>query len=84
MNCQYCGMIHQSFCPRIKAIEYNADGVTVRRIEFHAPLQVTASSFAEAFNVKSSTATTGGLVGTYISQLQKQDSAMNTMNKPND
>jgi hypothetical protein len=35
-NCPHCGMIHQTTCPRVKAIEYNPDG-TVRRIEFHAP-----------------------------------------------
>jgi hypothetical protein len=29
-------MIHQTTCPRVKAIEYNPDG-TVRRIEFHGP-----------------------------------------------
>lgn len=36
-SCPHCGMIHQMTCPRIKAIEYNADGVTVKRIEFHEP-----------------------------------------------
>jgi hypothetical protein len=35
-NCPHCGMIHQTTCPRVKAIEYNPDG-TVRRIEFHTP-----------------------------------------------
>lgn len=35
-NCPHCGMIHQTTCPRIKAIEYNTDG-SVRRVEFHAP-----------------------------------------------
>jgi len=30
-------MLHETTCPRIKAIEYQADGVTVKRIEFHAP-----------------------------------------------
>jgi protein-disulfide isomerase len=33
-NCPHCGMIHQTTCPRIKAIEYGANGV-VTRIEFH-------------------------------------------------
>ena len=32
-------MIHFSICPRIKAIEYNADG-TYKRVEFHEPPQV--------------------------------------------
>lgn len=36
-KCPHCGMIHETTCPRIKAIEYNADG-SVRRIEFHGPL----------------------------------------------
>ena len=35
-NCPYCGMIHQSTCPRIKAIEYHQDG-TVKRVEFITP-----------------------------------------------
>lgn len=38
-HCPYCGMIHQMTCPRIKAIEYNADGST-RRVEFHSPAPV--------------------------------------------
>jgi hypothetical protein len=40
MNCPHCGMIHQTTCPRIKAIEYNLDG-TVKRVEFHGPAPVT-------------------------------------------
>lgn len=43
-NCPHCGMIHQTTCPRIKAIEYNADGITVKRVEFHTPLAVTGRS----------------------------------------
>lgn len=35
--CPHCGLVHETTCPRIKAIEYQADGVTVKRIEFHAP-----------------------------------------------
>jgi hypothetical protein len=30
-------MFHETTCPRIKAIEYEGDGVTVKRIEFHDP-----------------------------------------------
>jgi hypothetical protein len=33
-SCPYCGMIHQAICPRIKAIEYYPDGISVKRIEF--------------------------------------------------
>lgn len=36
-NCMYCGNIHQGVCARVKSIEYAEDGVTVRRVEFHAP-----------------------------------------------
>lgn len=43
-TCPHCGMIHQTTCPRIKAIEYNQDGVTVKRIEFHAPQQVVVGN----------------------------------------
>lgn len=38
-KCQHCGLIHETTCPRIKAIEYADDGVTLRRIEFHPPPQ---------------------------------------------
>jgi hypothetical protein len=41
-NCPHCGMIHQTTCPRIKSIEYHENGVTVKRIEFHAPEPVVA------------------------------------------
>lgn len=41
-SCPHCGMIHQTTCPRIKAIEYNQDGITVKRIEFHAPVPLVA------------------------------------------
>ena len=34
-TCPHCGMMHETTCPRIKAIEYNADG-SVKRIEFHS------------------------------------------------
>lgn len=31
--CNWCGCIHQSTCPRIRAIEYHPNG-TVKRVEF--------------------------------------------------
>jgi hypothetical protein len=43
MNCPHCGMLHQTTCGRIKAIEYNPDGST-KRIEFHPPLPITTVS----------------------------------------
>jgi hypothetical protein len=42
MTCEHCGMIHETTCPRIKAIEYGSDG-RVRRIEFHPPLMITGA-----------------------------------------
>lgn len=33
-KCQHCGMIHDTTCPRISAIEYHPGGA-VKRIEFH-------------------------------------------------
>lgn len=37
-KCHYCGALaHDGLCPRIAAIEYFEDGVTIKRIEFHAP-----------------------------------------------
>ena len=32
--CRWCGGLHVGICPRVKAIECDANGV-VRRIEFH-------------------------------------------------
>lgn len=36
-KCPYCDLIHGAVCARIKSIEYHEDGVTVKRVEFHAP-----------------------------------------------
>lgn len=33
LQCGWCGMIHGPACPRVKAIEYYADG-RVKRVEF--------------------------------------------------
>jgi len=41
--CPHCGMMHQTTCPRIRKIEYHADGTT-KAIEFHAPQPVVVSS----------------------------------------
>ena len=35
-KCPYCGNIHNATCPKLKAIEYQADG-TVKRVEFFTP-----------------------------------------------
>lgn len=36
--CRWCGQQHQSIqCPRVKAVEFAADGETVRRVEFFSP-----------------------------------------------
>jgi hypothetical protein len=35
--CPWCGALHGPRCPTVKAIEYDCDGVTVKRIEFFAP-----------------------------------------------
>ena len=36
-SCRWCGMIHDSQCPKVKAIEFEGDGITVKRVEFFAP-----------------------------------------------
>jgi hypothetical protein len=33
--CPHCGASHQTTCPRIKSIEYNQNGTTIKKIEFH-------------------------------------------------
>lgn len=40
-KCPHCAMFHEATCPRIKSIEYQADGVTVKRLEFHEPRPFT-------------------------------------------
>jgi len=34
LACPYCGLIHGTVCPRVKAIEYHPGG-TIKRVEFH-------------------------------------------------
>lgn len=34
MSCGHCGGYHTGSCPRVKAIEYYANG-TVKRVEYH-------------------------------------------------
>lgn len=37
-NCRWCGQAHdERFCPKVKAIEFQDDGTTVRRVEFMTP-----------------------------------------------
>lgn len=37
-KCRWCGSApHDGACPRVSAMEYAGDGVTVRRVEFHPP-----------------------------------------------
>ena len=38
-KCGHCGMIHDSVCPRIKAIDYYPDG-TIKRVEYGVPPQM--------------------------------------------
>ncbi len=44
-DCQYCGNEHATMCPRIKALEFAEDGVTVRRVEFFAPNEYSPVSY---------------------------------------
>lgn len=38
-KCGYCGgMVHVGVCPMVKAIEYQADGLTIKRVEFRDPV----------------------------------------------
>jgi hypothetical protein len=36
-SCRWCGLIHGPKCPKVKAIEYQPDGATVKRVEFFSP-----------------------------------------------
>ncbi len=44
--CQYCGSAHAGTCPRITAIEYHDNGVTIKRVEL-APLGVPSRGKTE-------------------------------------
>lgn len=33
-TCRWCGAVHGPLCPMLKAIEFHADGATVKRVEF--------------------------------------------------
>lgn len=43
-KCRWCGMLHEAVCPKVKAIEYAEDGVTVKRVEFLVPTDYAAIS----------------------------------------
>jgi len=49
--CGHCGYGHSGTCPRIKAIEYYANG-TVKRVEYHEP-QPSARSAGEGVDTPS-------------------------------
>ena len=36
-RCQWCDNFHRGFCPRVKAIEYEHGGLSIKRVEFFAP-----------------------------------------------
>lgn len=40
--CKYCGTYHTTKCPLIKAIDYQEDGVTIKRVEFMTPADYAA------------------------------------------
>ena len=42
-GCRWCGMMHGPQCPSVRAIDFGSDGVTVKRVEFHAPQPVQLS-----------------------------------------
>lgn len=55
-SCVYCGGVaHKDIesCPRISAIEYFKDGVTVRRVEFFAPGMPSAVLSRDGFTYES-------------------------------
>lgn len=44
-NCLYCGARHVGvWCHRVKRVEYNPDGLTIKAIEFH-PVQTVDPCF---------------------------------------
>lgn len=47
-QCRWCGMVHGPLCPVVKAIEYQSDGITVKRVEFK-----TAADYGQQVNIPS-------------------------------
>lgn len=43
-QCRWCGLFHGHVCPYVKAIDFHADGVTVKRVEFHEPKPLVAAT----------------------------------------
>ena len=50
VECRWCGMFHGPICWAVKALEFQADGVTVKRVEFKTaadyPQQMSAAPSA--------------------------------------
>jgi len=42
--CPYCGKMHPALCPRIKSIEYQENGLFIKRIEFFPPTRIDLGS----------------------------------------
>lgn len=42
-KCMYCGLHHETVCPRVSAITYWPDGITIKRIDFHTPATLMSS-----------------------------------------
>ena len=46
-KCRWCGMIHGPTCPTVKSIEYFADGITVKRVEFKTAQDFLSSVYQQ-------------------------------------
>lgn len=47
-TCAWCGARHVGVCPRVAAIEYQADGLTVKAVHFFPPPPAAAASVPES------------------------------------
>lgn len=48
IQCRWCGHIHGDLCPQVKALEFAADGATISRVEFFAPVDHIHPELLEA------------------------------------
>lgn len=58
-HCRWCGMMHGPMCNAVKAIEFHADGVTVKRVEFKGAADYPAN-ISSGLAINPNQCTTGG------------------------
>lgn len=60
LACRWCGMLHGAGCPSVKAIEFYADGITIKRVEFKTANDYPVTYPTWHFQVPQVPCSTGG------------------------